>query len=544
MRPLPLVAFGRLPLLLLLATPLGGAPTGPRWADPNTSECGHLRVARQPPTIRFAPTNISGFLATLNLTFDVWTSPAAAEDYAEGYVLYTLRHWTAVLGVSMATGKVVFAHFPTLEQNPRPGKRWPKRITVCRHLNASALVCEKEGNWSGDATLLFYDYVSGTSWEKVIHHPRLRILHHDLRVNPRTDSVLLLSQAFVNITHNHTTCKVVDLTTVTEVSYDGTVRWAMDLHPILWPLFVKNIVRTKEYKCPNLCKCRNAGQAGDFFHANTIHWDIQEDAIYMFFRHIGTLAKISRAHKTVEWLAGHLTGSQNIDVHGKPDKYGFLSLHEPTKVGPNRFVIFDNRRDIWGFAVPKRDQDQVNGRGSCIKEIVVHPQTSTVKEVFSWCFPTTCNAMGYVQPLPHGHYLGHHTYARMTTIRDAAGEERWRATVTNPGAYSYRGQVFYLRPPVTAVLRGCALRLRVHDCFYRTYGARGSVTIRRDPSRRSTLLSRFTLPPYWKAATVVVAIPAEEGTNRSFFIDVHLEGAAEPTTFCVSPKTAPPCGVP
>jgi len=39
------------------------------------------------PTIRFAPTNISGFLATLNLTFDVWTSPAAAEDYAEGYVL-------------------------------------------------------------------------------------------------------------------------------------------------------------------------------------------------------------------------------------------------------------------------------------------------------------------------------------------------------------------------------------------------------------------------------------------------------------------------
>lgn len=39
------------------------------------------------PTVRFAPTNMSGFLATLNLTFDVWTSRAAAGDYAEGYVL-------------------------------------------------------------------------------------------------------------------------------------------------------------------------------------------------------------------------------------------------------------------------------------------------------------------------------------------------------------------------------------------------------------------------------------------------------------------------
>lgn len=44
----------------------------------------------------------------------------------------------------------------TLEHNLQHGKRWPPRIVVCRHLNATAVVCEREGDWSGDATLLFY----------------------------------------------------------------------------------------------------------------------------------------------------------------------------------------------------------------------------------------------------------------------------------------------------------------------------------------------------------------------------------------------------
>jgi len=495
-----------------------------------------------PPAVRFAPTNITGFLGVVNFSLRVWTEPAAAEDYAEGHILYVPRHWTGILGFSMATGAVDFAHFETLEHNLQHGKRWPPRIVVCRHLNATAVVCEREGDWSGDATLLFYDYVSGTVWKRLIRHPRLTVLHHDLRVNPRTNSVLLLSHAHVNITHNNVQCTIRDLTAITEVSFKGTVRWEMDLHPILWPLFVKNILPRKEYKCrDDPCRCENAGQAGDFFHPNTIHWDLMEDAIYVSFRHVGTLLKIHRANKTVEWMVGHLTGLHYKNVQGNPDKYGFLSLHEPTKVGPNRFVIFDNHWDHWGFAVPKQHRLAVLHAGPCIKDILIHPETSTVQEVFSWCFSTPCKAMGYVQPLPHGHYLGHHSYAHLTTIRDKEGNERWRAIAPHEHVLSYRAQVFYLRPPVAAVLRGCALRLRVHDCFYRTYRARGSVTLRSLRSRRSAVLSRFTLLPYWKAANVVVALPAEAGTNRSFLIDVHLEGAAEPTTFCVSPNNPSFC---
>jgi len=517
----------------------------PAASDPSrnrTSACGNLHVTRQPPTVRFAPTNVTGFLQTLNVTFDVWTAPGAVDDYAEGYVLYVLRHWTAVVGVSMATGKVAFAHFQTLERNPRPGKPWARLIPVCRHLNATALVCAREGDWGGNASLLFYDVVSGTAWRRALRHPRLTVLHHDLRVNPRTNSVLLLSQAFVNITHNNVTCTIEDLTTVTEVSLNGTVRWEMDLHPILWPLFVKNILRTKEYKCRDPCKCRNNNKPGDFFHANTIHWDLTEDAVYMSFRHIGTLVKIHRANRTVEWLAGHLTGLRYLDIQGNVSQYGFLSLHEPTKFGPNRFLLFDNRRDVWGFAVPKLRRPLMHKNGACIREILVFPNTSTVREVFSWCFPKPCHAMGYVQPLPDGHYLGHHPYACLTTIRDKNGTERWQAKASQRGTQSYRAQVFYLRPPVVAVLRSCSLHLTIHDCFYRTYSVRGTVTLRPLRSRRSTVLSWFTLPPYWKAATVVVAVPAEEGTDRSFLIDVHVEGAAEPTTFCVSPNNPLHCG--
>jgi len=541
-----------------------------------------------PPAVRFAPTNITGFLGVVNFSLRVWTEPAAAEDYAEGHILYVLRQWTVLLGVSMATGAVEFAVFPALERLRMAGTLWPPRIAACRHLNATAVVCAREGDWSGNATLLFYDYVSGTAW-RALRHPRLTVLHHDLRVNPMTHSVLLLSQAFVNITHNHTApsaphrpvghghvnvthnhtapsppvghahvnvtqnalrgsppegrefqCSVVDLAVVTEVAFDGTVRWAMDLHPILWPLFVDRLLATRKYKCHNPCMCRNVGQVGDFLHPNTIHWDLTEDTVYMSFRHIGTLAKISRATKTVEWIVGHLTGFQYTDVAGNVTPYGFLSLHEPTKVGPNRFLLFDNRIDLWGFAVPPRNRSLVNRRGPCIREILVHPQTSTVQEVFSWCFPTPCKAMGYVQPVPHSHYLGHHSYAGVTTIRDwKNGAERWRAAAPVRQPLSYRAQVFYLRPPVVAVLRGCSLRLRVHDCFYRTYGVPGTVTLRHPPSHRSTVLSRFILPPYWKAVTVVVALPAEEtAANRSFLVDVHVEGAAEPTTFCLSPNNA------
>lgn len=41
-----------------------------------------------------------------------------------------------------------------------------------------------------------------------------------------------------------------------------------------------------------------AGQAGDFFHANTILWDLHDAngaSVYVALRHVGTLLKIRRA---------------------------------------------------------------------------------------------------------------------------------------------------------------------------------------------------------------------------------------------------------
>jgi len=53
-------------------------------------------------------------------------------------------------------------------------------------------------------------------------------------------------------------------------------------------------------------------------------------------------------------------------------------------------------------------REAVNAQGSCVREVVVHPETATVQETVSWCFPRVCKAMGYPQGAPGGH--GHHSH--------------------------------------------------------------------------------------------------------------------------------------
>ena len=82
---------------------------------------------------------------------------------------------------------------------------------------------------------------------------------------------------------------------------------------------------------------------------NTINWDVEEDVLYLNFRHIGTFVQFNRSSKSLNWVVGHLQGFTYTDAKGRPSR-GFLSMHEVTKVGHNRFVLLDNEVDTWGFS--------------------------------------------------------------------------------------------------------------------------------------------------------------------------------------------------
>ena len=233
---------------------------------------------------------------------------------------------------------------------------------------------------------------------------------------------------------------------------------------------------------------------------NTINWDVQNDTLTLNFRHIGTFAEVNRSSKSLTWTVGHLQGFSYRDAHDRPSR-GFLSMHEVTKVGHNRFLLFDNEVDKWGFSQPNdksaqrvhvaipeitsgngpsdsppASNSQGNGTtgvnhtiaglhpdfngtrsvtaddggtsqakfaptddpappaipqsGSCIIDLTVHPAhdpgaNAVVQEHFRWCFSMISVAMGYAQPLPFGHYLGHNAMGHTTTILNTKGNEVW-----------------------------------------------------------------------------------------------------------------------
>eukprot|EP00667_Euglena_gracilis_P013639 EG_transcript_14066 len=387
------------------------------------SGCPNFTFTKDPLHFAFAPSNISLAETTGRVRYEVLLTPLAGHDYDDAIILYTQRHLTVVVGISLASGKPAFAFNHGFEKNRRPDRPWAKRITVCRHLNGTTLLCSLEGDWSGAATLLLYDYVTGRTRTVALHSPRLAVLHHDLRIDQRSSTVMLLSQSRVRISYQGQECTIIDQTTLTAVNLSGDIVWTMDLHPILWPLFAKNLLPKPGYKCQNTpCTCRNDGMAGDFFHANTLNWDAEEDALYISFRHIGTMAKVSRRTRTVEWLVGHLTGFRFHGASNASQPHGFLSLHEMTKVGPNRFLLFDNNDDSWGFALPMEKPSVFRRRKprppSCVRDVSVDPGRSEVREHKAWCFRSVCHAMGSAQPLPGGRTLGHHSYARQTVAWD------------------------------------------------------------------------------------------------------------------------------
>ena len=131
------------------------------------------------------------------------------------------RNNNLFVGLHLVTGRPLFAFSPGFTRNPRPGKSWPLRVVVCRHVTVTRLVCNVEGGWQMPGEVFFYDYSTEEYHVVRIRQPGLQFLHHDLRVNHKTRTIMLSHQGGYNVKYPDNECDIVDLGFLAEVTFEG-----------------------------------------------------------------------------------------------------------------------------------------------------------------------------------------------------------------------------------------------------------------------------------------------------------------------------------
>ncbi len=143
-----------------------------------------------------------------------------------------------------------------------------------------------------------------------------------------------------------------------------------------------------EMEICNACIVQSVTGGRDWIHANSVDYDLSEEAVYVSVRNLNRIYKIRWPEGHVEWIMGD---------GGDFGQGLFVHQHNPVRLAPDRMLVFDN--DLHG--------DPLTPARSRVVEIEYDPSIPDARIVWQYSGPPAfySEAQGDASRLPNGNTL-------------------------------------------------------------------------------------------------------------------------------------------
>ncbi|TFG32890.1 hypothetical protein EU527_09155 [Candidatus Thorarchaeota archaeon] len=424
----------------------------------------------------FAVTIMDGDMDIIPSTINLIITEDNPELYEKGLTLMPCTEMIVDNGTStFGVGHVIiYDHDGNIKAQLDDSLHW-----VHKFINSTTVLM---GGAEGYAQL--WNYVTG-----VIETLPIPGGHHELDYNPKTDTYLVLEDAYSNETWDG---RYILYDILSEYNSSGDLVWQWDAR-IEYP-FNETI-----YTGLNLNETFRAGT--DWMHSNSFSWDKDDDVIFLNMRNQDTILKINRTTNNILWAAGRYGDFTILNVSGYEVDSIFFHPHSLEWIGPNRFIIFDN-----GLYNPDYPPSMVLGTNegySRFVEFEIDEDNMIMREVWSWG-PTNLSyyfpdSGGDADRLPNGNTIGIFANKALTNSVDDPviitevtrdGEVAWELMVpgaNNTNYWTHRLERFYNAPIIKvdnnsldfdSTERTLSLNLSVWDTFKQDAPSPGHLKIR------------------------------------------------------------------
>ncbi|UCE13561.1 MAG: aryl-sulfate sulfotransferase, partial [Candidatus Heimdallarchaeota archaeon] len=333
--------------------------------------------------------------------------------------------------------------------------------------------------------------------------------YHDVEYNPLTDTFLVLHLA----EYGEWAGKPIVYDEISEVDRDNNTLWYFNssLHvPFNESLFHNETVGQETW---------------DWMHGNSLFWDIEENCVYYNARHLDTFYKISMDSNEIVWGVGRAGNMTCYDIHGNQKETLFYHGHSVEKIGPNRFILFDN--DFHNSSRANYTREDIGV--SRYVEILVDEEAGTAQEVWNWIPEGDyySNPWGDADRLPNGNTLGCFGWGLSYSATDGvdhplyftevnqAGEIVWEITFNRSQEWEWRGYRVerYLEQPIIDISEVlleinegemALIRLSTWDVIRRRYHTNATLNV----FNNSTLIAKksFEFLPFWQETEVSINV--------------------------------------
>ena len=273
--------------------------------------------------------------------------------------------------------------------------------------------------------------------------------HHELDYNPVTDTYLVLENAY-----NYTEMwdgRPVLYDVLSEYTSNGTLIWQWDGRDE-YPF------NATMHTSLGLNETFRAG--ADWMHSNSFTWDKEDNTIYLNVRNLDTILKIDKNTKNIVWAAGRWGDFKVLNITGDEVDSIFHHPHSLEKIGPNRFIIYDN--DLYNPNHPTTMTFGSDEGYSRMVEFTVNETSQIMQEVWVWDPKNTSyyfqDSGGDADRLPNGNTIGIFADKALTnsvpdpvilTEVTKSGEIAWELRVpgeNNTYYWTHRLERFYTAP--------------------------------------------------------------------------------------------------
>ncbi|MFX0204552.1 MAG: aryl-sulfate sulfotransferase [Candidatus Hodarchaeota archaeon] len=280
-------------------------------------------------------------------------------------------------------------------------------------------------------------------------------------------------------------------------------------------------------------------------HANTIFWDIEENAIYYNARHLDTFYKIDYPSGEILWAAGKLGNLKMFDRHGNERQSLFYHAHAVEVIGPNSFILHDN-----DYFNTTRDNPQEALGIPRMLEVIVDEETMTMNETWSWLAPSEYfgDVWGDADRLPNGNRLGTFgvpTHPAYLTEVDSQGEIVWELTLEQE-KWNYLGIYNadrFLEAPLIEINQTTTeinwanpegdfvLQVKAWDTFDTRISRMGSCTLTEGKEIVESI--DFEFCPHWQESIIYVNISSTGNKGRTLKLTITNEDGLSTSRFII-----------
>ncbi len=137
----------------------------------------------------------------------------------------------------------------------------------------------------------------------------------------------------------------------------------------------------------------------DVFHANSLVFDEEEDAIYLNSRGLNTFYKIDRQTGDLIWALGRYGNFTLFDYYGNQRDFLWFHSHSLEKVDDDKFLLFDN---------DTHNQTDATNQESRLVELTIDEDKMQANVTWQWIGPEDywSAIWGDCDLLPNGNKLG------------------------------------------------------------------------------------------------------------------------------------------